>query len=260
MFGDAKAYEKFMGRWSRLVAARLVEFAKVPQSGSILDIGSGTGALAFSVARSVSRCHVVGIEPSKEYVAFANANNPFPGRVRFEVGDAQQMSFPSASFAACLSLLVFNFIPDPAKALGEVRRVTTPGGRIAAAVWDYGGAMQMLRVFWDAAAIVAPRVAEKADEKHMPLCRRGELTQLWKDGGLADLEEQPLDITMRFKSFADYWDPFLLGQGPAGQFVRKLSAEQVQALREEVRRKLPGATGSFTLTARVWAVRGTAPG
>ena len=138
MFADAKAYERFMGRWSRLAAVPLVDFAGVPDPGRVLDVGSGTGSLAFAIADRKPRAHILGIDPSKEYVAYANDRNRFPGRVSFELGDAQQLHFPDAAFEASLSLLVFNFIPDPDKALLEVRRVTKPGGGISAAVWDYG--------------------------------------------------------------------------------------------------------------------------
>src|SRR5437867_12258869 len=99
-------------------------------------------------------------------------------RISFHIGDAQDLHFADATFDASLSLLVFNFIPDPAKALQEIRRVTQPEGSVSAAVWDYGERMRMLRVFWDSAVEVDPR-AEKFDEKHMPLCRAGELSQLW---------------------------------------------------------------------------------
>src|SRR3954447_7971956 len=110
MFGDAEAYERFMGRWSRLVALRLVDFTNLPEQGRMLDVGSGTGSLAFAIAKRKRRAHVLGIDPSKEYVAYATSRNPFPDRARFEVGDAQQLHFPDASFVAALSLLVFNFI------------------------------------------------------------------------------------------------------------------------------------------------------
>jgi ubiquinone/menaquinone biosynthesis C-methylase UbiE len=128
MFEDAEAYERFMGRWSRLVAPRLVDFTGVPERGRMLDVGSGAGSLAFAIAERSGRAQVLGIDPSKEYVAYATSRNPFPDRASFDVGDAQQLHFPDASFDASLSLLVFNFIPDPNKALSELRRVTKPGG------------------------------------------------------------------------------------------------------------------------------------
>ena len=260
MFADAEAYERFMGRWSRLVAFQLLDFTDVPEQGSVLDVGSGTGALAFALAERKPRSHVLGIDPSKEYVAYANSRNPFPDRASFEAGDAQQLRFADGSFDASLSLLVFNFIPDPRKALREVRRVTKPGGRISAAVWDYSDGMRMLRAFWDSAVSIDAK-AEKLDEKHMPLCRAGELSELWRQGGLENVHEQPLAITMKFESFADYWDAFLLGQGPAGVYVRSLTRDKVRALRGEVKSRVsPSAENMpIVLAARVWSVRGTVP-
>jgi SAM-dependent methyltransferase len=260
MFGNAEAYERFMGRWSRLVAPSLVDFTDVPDGGRMLDVGSGTGALAFVIAERKTRSQVVGVDPSKEYVAYANSRNPFPNRVRFQAGDAQQLNFPDAAFEASLSLLVFNFIPDPSKALRELHRVTKPGGQISAAVWDYGAGMRMLRVFWDAAVSIDAG-AEKLDEKHMPLSRAGELSELWRQDGLENVHEQPLDITMRFESFADYWDAFLLGQGPAGAYIGSLDRAKVPVLRDEVKRRLSLSAEDrpFVLAARVWAVRGTVP-
>ena len=131
---------------------------------------------------------------------------------------------------------------------------------MAAAVWEYGDGMRMLRIFWDAAAAVDP-ASEKLDEKHMPLCRAGELSGLWKQGGLDRVQEQPLDITMKFASFQDYWDPFLLGQGPAGAYVKRLDPGKVALLRDETKRrlKLTGESIPFTLPARVRAVRGLVP-
>ena len=165
--------------------------------------------------------------------------------------------FPDATFENSLSLLVFNFIPDRKKALREVGRVTRPGGCVSAAVWDYGAGMRMLRVFWDAAATVDPS-SKKFDESHMPVCRPGELGEFWKQIGLGHVAERPLDITMRFESFADYWDPFLLGQGPAGAYLRNVDTGRRQALRDEVKRRLAlrSEDAPFSLSARAWAVRG----
>jgi SAM-dependent methyltransferase len=260
MFGNAESYERFMGRWSRLVAPLLVDFTNVGESDQILDLGSGTGSLAFSIAKQNVKSHVLGIDPSREYVEFARSRNPFPDRVNFEIGDAQRLRFPDATFQTSMSLLVFNFIPDSRKALGEARRVTKPGGRISAAVWDYGAEMRMLRVFWDAVVTVDP-AAEKRDERHMPLCRAGELARLWKEGGLESVREQPLEITTRFASFADYWDAFLLGQGPAGAYVRSINGDRLSALRGEVKRRLAitAEDAAISLAARVWAVRGVVP-
>jgi hypothetical protein len=52
--------------------------------------------------------------------------------------------------------------------------------------------------------------------------REGELSDLWRQSGLENVREQAIDIAMRFESFADYWEPFLLRQGPAGAYVHRL--------------------------------------
>jgi SAM-dependent methyltransferase len=258
MFGNAEAYDRFMGRWSRLVAPLLTDFGSVPDTGRVLDAGSGTGTLGFAIAAHKLGVHVTGIDPSKEFVNYAARMNASSDRLSFEVGDAQDLHFADATFGACLSMLVFNFIPDPARALREMCRVTQQGGWISAAVWDYGDQMRMLRVFWDAAVELDPR-AEQLDEKHMPLCRAGELSGLWRQGGLEQVEEQPLNITMKFDSFEDYWEPFLLGQGPAGAYLRSVPEVFLRELRSAVRRRLSNSsdTGPFALPARAWAVRGT---
>ena len=260
MFSNAESYERFMGRWSRLAAGLLVDFAHLPEIGKVLDVGSGTGALSFAIAERRPDIRVTGIDLSREYVEYANSRNRYEDRIAFQTGDAQRLQFDDGSYAASLSLLVFNFIPDRATALRELRRVTQPQGVVTAAVWDYGGRMDMLRAFWDA-AITADPGAGKLDEKHMPLCRQGELGNLWKQSGMQNVREVPLEIVMRFESFADYWEPFLLGQGPAGAYVRTLGANKSQALRESVKRRLSlrSETEAFQLAGRLWAVRGSVP-
>jgi len=248
-----------MGRWSRLVAHPLMDFINLPDEGQVLDVGSGTGSLSFAIAQPKAKLRVVGIDPSREYVAYANNRNPAPDRISFETGDAQRLRFADATFRSSFSLLVFNFIPDPLIALKEMCRITVPGGLISAAVWDYGGEMRMLRIFWDAASSIDDR-GGKLDECHMPLSRPGELSQLWKQGGLKDVREQPLNIEMRFESFEDYWQPFLLGQGPAGAYARSLDAGPLERLSDELKVRLPlSGEGSFVLPARAWAVRGRVP-
>ncbi len=146
--------------------------------------GSWGGGAASAVAQSKPRSTVLGIDPSREYVAYANHRNEFPARVVCETGDAQQLRFPDATFG-----------------------------------------------------------------------------RLWTQGGLDRVREQPLDIDIRFASFADCWDPFLLGQGPAGAHVRRIGKDRVSALRAAVRRRLAASAESspFTLRARAWAVRGEVP-
>lgn len=259
MFSSGNAYDRFMGRWSRELAPLLVRFAGVRDGETVLDVGSGTGALAAAVAAAAPRSTILGVEISPSYVAFARARHAGP-RIRFEEGDAQKLNLEDAAFDRTLSLLVLNFVPDPAKALREMVRVTRPGGVVTAAVWDYGEGMEMLRAFWDEAIALRPD-QQALDERHMPFCRKGELAALWREHQLQGVSEAPLTVETRFASFDDYWSPFLEKQGPAGAYVASLSAEQREQLRAGLRRRLlgDGPDRPIVLRARAWAVRGTAP-
>ena len=259
LFSEAKAYEGFMGRWSRTLAPLLVRFAGVRDGDVVLDVGSGTGAVAAAVASTAPAARVTGIDPSAAYVAFAQAKAANE-RIRFEEGDAQELRFETATFDRTLSLLVINFIPDAEKAVREMNRVTRRGGTVAAVVWDYGEGMEMLRAFWDAAIALRP-LDEKKDERHMPFSGRGELGALWRSQGLQDVVEEALSIETGFSSFDDYWTPFTHKQGPAGAYVAALSAEEREQLRLRLRQRLlrDGLDRPFVLRARAWAVRGIVP-
>ncbi len=247
-----------MGRWSRRLAPQLVTFASVGEGNSALDVGSGTGALA-SALLEIPSVTVTGVEPSDGFTRYARARMSSE-RVTFLPGDAQALPLPDATFDTTLSLLVLNFLQNPGLALTEMIRVTRPGGIVAVAVWDYGGGMEMLRTFWDAAIALDSTLAVR-HERHMRLCRRGELDALWRAHGLRKVEERALAIEQRFESFDDFWLPFLGGQGPAGALAVSMPETGRAALEAELRRRLPRQSqdGAITLEARAWAVRGIVP-
>jgi SAM-dependent methyltransferase len=256
VFSAGEPYERFMGRWSRNLAPLLVRFAGIRDGDAVLDVGCGTGALTAAIAAAAPSSAIVAIDPSSAYVEAARARFP-ADRVQVEVGDGQRLRFEDATFDRTLSALMLNFVADAARAVREMRRVTRSGGTVAAAVWDYGEGMQMLRVFWDGAAALDP-AADARDERHMPLCRRGELEALWREHGFADVAEEPLTIPMRFASFGDFWGPFLEQQGPAGAYVAALHAEARDRLGQCLRERLigQGEDRAFALSGRAWAVRG----
>ena len=259
MFDASAGYERFMGRWSRLLAPRYIAFAGVRNGDRVLDVGTGTGSLAAAVEASMPASQIAGVDPSEGFIAYAR-KNARSTRVNYEVGDAQALKFKDASFDSTLALLVMNFVPDHNKATAEMRRVTRPQGVVSACVWDYDQGMQMLRFFWDEAIALDPAI-EPRDERHMKLSHQGQLGDLWKKAGLVNVREEPLVIDQEYSSFNDYWEPFTKGAGPGGAYVVSLPEDRRRQLEARMRKRLLGdrADGPFTLKARAWCVRGEVP-
>ena len=116
----------------RRLAPLFIEYAGLSGGGSILDVGCGTGSLTFAIGGYPGVTKVTGIDFSPVYIEYAKAQNQDP-RIEFRTGDACALN-ADASFDHALSLLVLHFIPEPERAVREVRRVTRPGGVVCAAV------------------------------------------------------------------------------------------------------------------------------
>ncbi|HEX5405678.1 MAG TPA: class I SAM-dependent methyltransferase [Pseudonocardiaceae bacterium] len=252
--GDA--YDAYIGRWSRPVAAAFVARLAVPAGRRWLDVGCGTGALTAAVLATADPARVLGVDPSTAFLATARTRLT-DQRVTLATADAQ--SLPDGPFDAVVSGLALNFVPDPGGAVTEFARVCRPGGVVAAYVWDYTSGMAMLRYFWDAVATLDPARAELDEGRRFSLCQPEALRTLWTDGGLHDVAVEPIDVPTVFTGFHDYWRPFLGGQGPAAGYVMSLTEDRRRDLRDLIRLRLPDTEdGSIPLTARAWAVRGTA--
>ena len=259
MFEVAEAYERQMGRWSRQLAPLFIEFVGVKDGESALDVGCGTGSLAFTVASMRGVAKVVGVDPSSAFIDFARSRNSDP-RVSFDVDDAESLSFPDASFDRCLSLLMITFIPAVSSGVNEMRRVTRRGGVVATCNWDNQGGMEVQRVFWDAVVVLDP-AAESRHQRNRPLGSAANLSDLWSIGGFLNVDVKDLNIPLEFSSFDDLWIPLTKNQGPVGAYLATISQERQDELREKIRRDILNnrPDGPFALTAKAWAVRGIVP-
>ena len=259
---DADSYEHMIGRWSRRLAPLFIEHAGVAAGERLLEVGCGTGSLTFTLAQTATFAELTAIDYADVYIAAARANNRDP-RIRIEHGDAAALRFPDAHFDRALSLLVLHFVPEPAGAVAEMRRVTRPGGVVAAAVWDSGGGMTALRMFWDTAAMLdAAAVDQRGRAMSKAVVGPGGLARLFSAAGLADVDERSLLVRMEHTDFADYWSPLLRGEGPIGSYVAGLGAEERARLEQHLRvAYLAGAPdGPRSFAAVAWSCRGVVPG
>jgi len=251
-------YEGYVGRWSRRVAEPFLRWLDLPAGARWLDVGCGTGALTATVLARAEPAGVVGVDPSAGFLAVARTRIT-DSRSAFLLGDARALPLPGRRFDAVVSALALNFVPDPGRAVAEFARVTATGGVAAAYVWDYAEGMAMMRCFWAAATALDPAVPGFDEGRRFTLCRPEPLRHLWTEAGLAAVAVRAIEIPTVFADFDDYWEPFLGGQGPAPAYAMSLPEEHRRALRERLRLSLPTeANGSIPLTARAWAVRGTA--
>jgi trans-aconitate methyltransferase len=247
------AYERYMGRWSRLLAPLFLAWLDQPPGLRWADLGCGTGALTAAVVQHADPSSVLAIEPSAGFLEQARSTLPDP-RVTFGQGSVELLE--GAELDVVVAGLVLNFLPDPAAAV-EAARTAAPTGVVAAYVWDYAEGMQLLLRFWEVASRVAGRDVGQSEVSRFEIARPDRLSQVWRDAGLDRVEVTALEIEMVFEDFADFWSPFLEGTGPAPSYVSGLGAAEREDLRDALHAALPaGPDGRIRLPARAWAVRG----
>lgn len=251
---NGAAYERSMGRWSRKLADVMLDALALPHGIVVLDAGCGTGALADALAARDPSARITGIDISPAFLDVARARVPSGD---FRQGDLCALDLPDGVLDAALSLLVLQFIPDRAKAVAEMRRVTKPGGLVAAAMWDFTGGFSFLRAFADSVAITEPegeafRARYWADQVGAP----GRMAALFAAAGISQVTERDIAIRQDFLDFEDWWDPWAAGgQGIAGAFIAALPSERIPPIKDIARRAYlaGGADGprSFVAVARL---------
>jgi SAM-dependent methyltransferase len=204
--GDA--YERFIGRWSSLVAARFLEWLALPGGLRWVDVGCGTGTLSEAILDTQDPTSVDGVEPSAGPIR--TATQRLGDRAKLHQAPPENLPLPDGSADIVVSELVLNFITDLPAALNEMKRVAQ-GGIVAAYVWDYSGGMDILRLFWDAADDVDPD-GIMDESRRFPLCRPEALASAFVNADLRDPELVPLDIPTPFSDFDDLRTPFTGGQ------------------------------------------------
>jgi SAM-dependent methyltransferase len=252
----ADMYERFVGRYAPALSAALIDAVGIQSGNRLLDVGCGPGGLAKALAGVVGAENVSAVDPSEPFVEICRAR--LPG-ADVRVAAAEELPFEDDSFDGAFAQLVVNFMSDAERGVGEMKRVVKPGGVVAACTWDYADEMTMLRAFWDSAREVAAEEAVRADEAAtMGYSTLDQLTGLWREVGLNDVDGGELWVTAQYEDFDDLWAPLPSGIGPAGAFCAALDPERREALRTAFARRLGDPSGPFELPARAWYAIGRA--
>lgn len=248
-----------MGRWSKQLAPLFIEFAGLADGERILDVGCGTGSLTFALPKSANVSEVAAIDFSPVFVEEANKRNK-DARIHIQQGDATSLAFKEGYLDRSLALLVLHFVPEAGRAINEMRRVTRPGGVVAAAVWDHLGGMPVMRMMLDTLAVLDENAkALRSRYCFQPMMQPNEMKESFIEQGLQDVEQTQLLIRMDYKSFDDYWEPITAGEGPLGKYAAGLDpamrAKADAAVRDAYEAGRPDGPRSFVSVA--WACRGT---
>jgi SAM-dependent methyltransferase len=239
--GDA--YDRFIGRYSRLLAPRFLEFTGVT-AGPVIEVGCGPGALTALLAERFGASRVAAVDPSKPFVDSCRARVP---GADIRLGSAEALPFPAGSFEAALSQLVLSFVADAGRTVAEAARVVRPGGTVAA------NGFALARTFWQAALRFDPAAP---DDARLPFRRSEELWDLWTRAGFRDIESGVIDLEVAYSGFDDYWGPFAFGVGPPGGYLFAQLEDRRAAIRDACFEILGRPAGAFSLPARALAIRG----
>lgn len=242
---DASAYDRFMGRFSRPLAAKFVALAHVAAGQRALDVGCGPGALTEELVARLGSAAVSAIDPSEAFVAAVRSRQP---DVDVRCGVVEALPFPDNQFDLALAQLVVHFMRDPEVGLSEMARVTRPDGVVAACVWDHAGGGGPLSLFWRAVADLDPTAP---DESGLAGAREGHLVAMFERIGLRLVEPATLTVRVSFATFSDWWEPYTLGVGPAGSYVAALDSARREELAAHCAELLPPAP--FDIDASAWA-------
>ena len=252
-FDNGSTYERFMGVWSRSAGEIFLEWLAPRPGRRWLDVGCGNGAFTELLAARCAPAAIDGIDPAEGMLAFARTR-PVAQLAKFQVGDAMALPFGDAAFDVAVMPLVIFFVPDPAKGVAEMVRVTAPGGLVTAYAWDMiGGGFpyENLRAALRAAGVTVPR------EPSPEASRLEVLKELWTKAGLEAVETRVITVQRTYADFDDYWAT-ILGSPSMGATIAKLSPADLASLQARLRSSLPAADakGNITCRARAHAVKG----
>ena len=244
----ADAYDRFMGRYSVPLSREVADALELEPGQRVLDVGCGPGALTAELVRRLGAGSVCAVDPSEPFVAAAQER--FPG-VDIRLATAESLPYEDDAFDVTVAQLVVHFMADPVGGLVEMARVTRRGGTVAASVWDFAGERAPLSVFWRA---VNQLDAQARDESGLAGAREGHLAELFDSAGLAQVRSTVLTVRVPYATTDDWWQPYTLGVGPAGDYVASLDDGGRRTLKDRCAQLLPQAP--FEITASAWMAFG----
>ena len=255
VFDDGATYDRYMGRWSRIVGDVFLDWLAPERNLRWLDVGCGNGAFTEMLFERCAPAAIDGVDPSEAQLAFARAQ-PAAKLAKFHQGDAMALPFPDDAFDAAVMPLVIFFVPDPAKGVAEMARVVRAGGIVAAYGWDLtGGGFPYTALQQELRGLGVTHGMPPSPEA----ARLDVLQELWAGAGLQSIETRAIEVERTFDDFEDWWTTVLTGPSVSAKLAA-MAPDVRAALKERMRAHHPAdASGRVTYGARANAVKGRVP-
>ena len=255
VFDDGATYDRYMGRWSRIVGDVFLDWLAPERNLRWLDVGCGNGAFTEMLFERCAPAAIDGVDPSEAQLAFARAQ-PAAKLAKFHQGDAMALPFPDDAFDAAVMPLVIFFVPDPAKGVAEMARVVSAGGIVAAYGWDLtGGGFPYTALQQEMRELGVTHGMPPSPEA----ARLDVLQELWSGAGLQSIETRAIEVDRTFDDFEDWWTTVLTGPSVSAKLAA-MAPDVRAALKERMRAHHPAdASGRVTYGARANAVKGRVP-
>ena len=252
-FADGEAYERLMGRWSRLAGEIFLDLLEIPAKLRWLDVGCGNGAFTEALIARCAPSEVVAVDPSEGQLAFARTR-PGAKLAQFQIGDAQALPFGDDRFDVAVMALVITFLSDPGKAVAEMARVVRPGGWVGTYMWDVpGGGTPVHPIYVAMESLGMPSPRPPGAE----VSRRDAMRALWEAAALESIETRVIRIRVTYADFDDFWNSNSVPVGPQGKAISEMSPSAREQLRAKVREQLTVAPdGRIAYESFANAVRG----
>jgi SAM-dependent methyltransferase len=257
LFTDGEAYERMMGRWSRIVGETFLAWLDLPKGLRWLDVGCGNGAFTEEIIARCAPATVMAIDPSNEQLAFARTR-PGAKMAKFLTDDAQKLSFGNAAFDVAIMALVLAFLLDPAKAVAEMARVVRPGGWVATYMWDIQNGGAPTTPIYTAIESLGSTVPVRPNPA---ASRLDAMRGFWEMAGLEAIETRVIRIPVRYADFDDFWVSNTVPVGPQGKVIAGMSPDAREQLRVRLREHLPATSdGRIVYESFANAVKGRVSG